>query len=209
MTSDQTSLEAQLRELKATPLDDAFLTRLEEAADGTLTQLTHEEIRFEAFLRGQTPSRLPADFMARLEAVVQDVPFAVDEKIVVFPKAINTFQPRRHRPMWGAAAAVALIGAATALMMPAGKPARTVADRQVPAPSSIIAAPTGNFVPAGFDRGLSEVRDEGIIWKSNKEPQNVVRVVYKDKITLRDETGRTFQVEQPRVEYLMVPAKTD
>jgi hypothetical protein len=34
-------------------------------------------------------------------------------------------------------------------------------------------------------------------------------VVYKDLVTLKDASGRTVQVEQPRVEYMLVPAKTD
>jgi hypothetical protein len=67
----------------------------------------------------------------------------------------------------------------------------------------------GNFVPAGFNRGLSEVHDEGVVWKSNSQPHSVVRVVYKDLVTLKDANGRTVQVEQPRVEYMLVPAKTD
>jgi hypothetical protein len=37
----------------------------------------------------------------------------------------------------------------------------------------------------------------------------VVRVVYKDHVTLRDASGRTMEVEQPRVEYMLVPDKTD
>jgi hypothetical protein len=28
-------------------------------------------------------------------------------------------------------------------------------------------------------------------------------------VTLKDPSGRTYQVEQPRVEYIFVPAKTD
>ena len=67
----------------------------------------------------------------------------------------------------------------------------------------------GNFIPAGFNRGLSEVHDEGVVWKSNSQPHSVVRVVYKDLVTLKDASGRTVQVEQPRVEYMLVPAKTD
>lgn len=209
MTHDPTSLEAQLRELQAAALDDALLLRLEAAADGTSTQLSHAEIRFEALLRETPPARLSAEFLAQLEAVVHEVPFAVNEKIVLFPKANNAVHTRRHRPMWGAAAAVALIGAATALLMPAGKPPEKTARQSAPAPSPVTRPTNGNFVPAAFNRGVSEVRDEGVIWKSNNQPHSLVRVVYKDKITLKDKSGRTFQVEQPRIEYMLVPAKTN
>ncbi len=210
MTSDPSSIEAQLRELQAAALDEAYLLRLEAAADGSLTRLTPGELHFEAMLRETPPARLSADFLARLEASVHDVPFAVDEKIVPFPQS-SAPEPRRQRPIWSAAAAVALIGAASALLVPsANLPSPVARQSAPPSPSSSIAAtPAGNFIPAGFNRGLSEVRDEGIVWKSNKQPHNVVRVVYKDKITLKDANGRTVEVEQPRVEYMLVPAKTD
>jgi hypothetical protein len=81
---------------------------------------------------------------------------------------------------------------------------------QSAATSPPITAPASlNLVPASFNRGLSEVHDEGVVWKSNNQPHTVVRVVYKDLITLKDANGRTFQVERPRIEYMLVPAKTD
>ena len=209
MTHDPLSLEAQLRELQVSALDEALLSRLEAAADGTLTTLGYEEIRFEAVLRETSPARLSADFMAQLEAIVHEVPFAVNEKIVLFPKANSAAHNRRQRPLWGAAAAVALIGATTALLMPTAKTSDKLIS-QVTQVSSPVARPAnGNFAPASFNRGVSEVHDEGVVWKSNNQPHSLVRVVYKDKITLRDQQGRTNQVEQPRVEYMLVPAKTN
>lgn len=209
MTSNPSSLEAQLRELQAATLDDSFLLRLEAAADGSLTQLTPDELRFEAMLRETPPAKLSAGFLAQLESIVHEIPFAVDEKIVLFPKGNASEPTRRHRPIWGAAAAVALIGAATALLVPSANRPSSVARQSAPPSSSSAATPAGNFIPAGFNRGVSEVRDEGIVWKANRQPHNVVRVVYMDKITLKDANGRTVEVEQPRIEYMLVPAKTD
>ena len=209
MTHDPSSLEAQLRELQVSALDEALLSRLEGAADGSLTQLDHEEIRFEALLRNTSPARLPADFLAQLDAIFHEVPFAVNEKIVLFPKANPAVHTRRQRPLWGAAAAVALIGAATALLMPAGKTSNQLGSQMTQVSSPVARPANGNFAPASFNRGVSEVHDEGVVWKSNNQPHSLVRVVYKDKITLRDNQGRTFQVEQPRVEYMLVPAKTN
>ena len=207
MTPDQPSLEAELRELRAATLDEGLLTRLKTAAEGTLTRLAHGEMRFEEILHRSSPARLSPAFLASLESIVREVPFPVDEKILRFPKA--AVHTRRTRPIWGAAAAVALIGAVTALMIPAGK-APAIPTRQVAVTSPPVTAPANeNLVPASFNRGLSEVHDEGVIWKSNNQPHTVVRVVYKDRITLKEANGRTFQVEQPRVEYMLVPAKTD
>jgi hypothetical protein len=209
MPPDQPSLEAALRELQAATLDEALLLRLEAAAEGTLIQPSQPEIRFEAFLRHTTPARLSPDFLARLETVVHEIPFSVNEKIVLFPKANTAPRIRKNRPIWSAAAAVALVGAAAALLMPIAKPPANLARQVAVASPPVTSAAAGHFVPASFNSGLSEVHDEGVVWKSNNQPHSLVRVVYKDKITLKDTHGRTFQIEQPRVEYMLVPAKTD
>jgi hypothetical protein len=208
MYSDSPTLETALKGLQASPLDEATLDRLEAVADGTLTTLNPEEIRFENRLREVKPTPLSADFMAQLEAIVHEVPFSLDEKIVLFPKASQTLRksPKRRAP-WAAAAAVALIGAASALLIPNGKaPQNTIALATPPASEGISNA---NLVPASFNRGVSEVHDEGVVWKSDSQPHRVVRVVYKDLINCKDAQGRLFQVERPRVEYLLVPARAD
>jgi len=209
MTHDHTSLETELRELQASSLDEALLLRLEAAADGTLTQLGQAEIRFEAFLRETSPARLPSEFLARLQTVVRDVPFGVNDNIVLFPQISTTAHPHRKTPIWAAAAAVALIGAASALLIPSAKAPGNITRQSLPISPALPNISSQNFVPASFNRGLSEVHDEGVVWKSNNQPHSLVRVVYKDKITLTDKNGRTFQVEQPRVEYMLVPAKTN
>lgn len=209
MTPDHSSLEAELRDLKAVGLDESFLTRLEASAEGTWTEPTQREVRFENLLRATIPARLQPSFLADLETLVRDVPFIVDAKIVPFPKVTAVDPARRSRPVWGAAAAVALIGAATALLMPTGKGPEPAPRALAANPPPIKSSSYGGFAPAGFNRGLSEVHDEGIIWKSNNQPHSVVRVVYKDLMTLKDAGGRTVQVEQPRIEYMLVPAKAD
>ncbi|RYF04246.1 MAG: hypothetical protein EOO77_29925 [Oxalobacteraceae bacterium] len=117
--------------------------------------------------------------------------------------------------MWSAAAAVALIGAATALLMPGERPGGgNIASQERTAPPAVTTSPanpsaTSNLVPASFDRGLSEVHDEGVVWNQGNGPQSVVRVVYTDRVTLKHPDGRTYQVEQPKVKYVLVPARTD
>jgi hypothetical protein len=204
MTHDPSSLEAELRKLTAAMPDEALLARLEAAADGTLNQLTPAEVRFEEFLRGNPPSKLAPDFLADLEKITRGVPFPTDGNIVPFPNKTSHPEVRRKRPMWAAAAAVALVGAASALLVPTGKPAGNLVEKAAPSD----AAPA-NLVPASFNRGVTEVSDQGVVWKSGNQPHSVVRVVYQDRITLTDASGRTFEVEQPKVKYMLVPEKTD
>lgn len=209
MNPDQPSLEADLRAFLAAPLDDEFLARMESAADGTLTQLSPGELRFEERLRGMAPSGLTADFLASLETIVRDVPFPMDDKIVLFPKAGAVRPVRAKYPKWATAAAVAFIGAATALLMPVNRPAKPNSQLSGTKQPDALSKLSGSFAPAGYNRGVSNIRDEGVVWKSKSQPHNLMRVEYVDKITLKDQFGREFQVEQPGARYMLVPAKTD
>jgi hypothetical protein len=210
MPDDLATLEADLSDLCPAALDEKLLQRLEACTEGILDQLNLDETRLEEYFRGTRPVRLTPEFLASLEAIVHEVPFAVDEKIVLFPKAANV-QVRHGRPLWGAAAAVALIGALSALLLPTGKTAAVVSGQARPAPDRTVAvaSPFPDFAPASFNRGISEIRDEGVVWESKNQPQTRVRVVFMDRITLKDTSGRTIVVEQPRVEYMMLPAQTD
>ena len=104
---------------------------------------------------------------------------------------------------------MALTGVVTALLVPA-KPANGNLAHAAPKNAiSLSAQPAEKLIPAGFNRGLSETSDEGVIWQSNNQPHRVLKVVYKDRMTLKNTSGLTYQVEQPRIEYILVPAKTD
>jgi hypothetical protein len=206
MTPDSATLEAELRKLQAATLDDDFFNRLEAATSDSLTILNPEEIRFEAFLRQTRPAALSADYLAKLETVVSTTPFAVNDKILLFPvTSPQAVTPRKQASAWRAVAAVAVIGAFSALMIPLGKKTGTADTFQ-----ETVSHPTsGNFIPASFDRNISTVKNEGMVWNSNQQAQSVIRVEYKDKIIYKDSMNRTFQIEQPRVQYLSIPAKTD
>jgi len=208
MSSDSTSLESELQGLRAAPLDEALLARLEACADGSWTALDPVELEFEQRLRGMAPARMPESLMRSLESSVAGVPFTKDPpKIVRFPD--RDVQPQRApRSWWSAAAAVALLGGLAGMLVPAAKPGKEAVAASGSA-TSIRSAPAAPLIPAGFNRGLKEASDEGVIWQSSQRPHRVLKVVYQDRVTLKDASGKTYQVEQPRVEYILVPAKTD
>lgn len=204
MSSDPSSIENDLRQLSAAALDEELLARLEACAEGTWTRLDPVEMEFEQRLRGISPAPLSASLMTSLEAVLAEVPYQeAASRIVRFP-AQETKTVRNSRTWWSAAAAVALFGGLAGLLVPTAKPGKTIAAAP-PAPA-IRSAP---LIPAGFNRGLKEASDEGVIWQSSQQPHRVLKFVYQDRVTLRDASGKTYQVEQPQVEYIFVPAKTD
>ena len=214
MSLDSSTLEARLKDLTAAELDDALLARLDACAHETWTELSPAETAAEREFQRISPTDLPGGLLESLVAATAAVPFPRGEaNILPFPERPVAAPRRKERAWWGAAAAVALCGALAALMIPQG------ADRPVvsgggsapqPPPAPADSPRQGDrLIPAGFDRGLSEARDAGVVWPSNQQPHRVLKVVYKDRVTLRDGAGRTYQVEQPRVEYILVPDKAD
>lgn len=211
MTHDPSTLEDELKNLRPAALDDAQLARMESCAAGSWTHLDPTEIAIEKELRAISPAALSPDLTARLEQLLSSTPFTTEEKIVVFPNVAATRS--RHRSSWAAVAAVALMGAFAAWFIPNPTPAGNLAAKPpVHTPSPATTSPAidaTQLVPAGFNRGLSEASDHGVIWQPDNRPHRVLKVVYRERVTLKDAEGRTYQMEQPRVEYIIVPAKTD
>jgi hypothetical protein len=205
---DDLELEARLSRLLPSGPDAALFHRLAAAADGTLASLTPAEQTDEDAMRRFQPVAVNGALMARLEAVVAHTPFPVDEKIVLFPKAPLAVARRRKLPGIAVAAAVALLGAAAALLTPGTHPADgggapTTAGTPAPAPDSVT------FVPTRFDRGFSHASDQGVLWQGVAQPHRVMRVEYLDKATFVNGRGETVEIEQPQVEFILVPEKID
>lgn len=214
MSSDSSSLDSQLRDLRASALDEALLDRLDACANGQWTRLDPTELAFENSLREFAPAKLPASLMRGLEDITAAVPFPnPDAKILSFPE--KSASKRHHRGQgWAVAAAVALCGAVTALMMPreGSKNSTTVStpDPVEASGSPAVPSPAGNrLVPAGFNTGIRETSDQGVIWQPNSAPHRVLKVVSMDKVTYKDASGRIYQIEKPRVDYILVPDKAD
>ncbi|MFT3992639.1 MAG: hypothetical protein QM680_14690 [Luteolibacter sp.] len=208
MIPDSPSLESTLRELTPSTLDAALLDRLEACTDGSLTALTPTELQFEASLKKFNPAALSPDLLADLESIVAGVPFAKDEKVVFFPKAGAASGKVRNfpRPMWAAAAAVALIGAASALLIPAAPKPATVAKQEKVSSADVL--PKGNnIVSANYDP--SEARDEGVIWNANDQPRRVLRLQYNEVVTQNDAAGNPVNKVIPRVKYILIPENAD
>jgi len=198
MNREDAILEDAMRVLAPARVDARLLGRLHAALDEASMPVDEADMAFEAWLSAARPASVPAALIARLEdvAALEMVEMPVSDRIIPF---------RRY----AAAAAVALIGAVAAFLVPVGGVGDgPVADAEPAAP--IVAPMSGvrEFIPAGYARGLSDARDEGVVWKDNA-PHRVLRIVYTDTITLRNESGEIVEVERPRVEYIVLPKKLD
>jgi hypothetical protein len=210
MPDDLTAIENDLRQLRAAGLDESLIARLEASAEGSWTNLDPLEIHMQRRLAAIAPARLPDSLMERLEATLSAVPFPpAAPKIVRFPGRVPVAnRPRRH--WWGsAAAAVALFGGLAGWLVPHDQTGKSATPAAAASPAQRFPSARSPLVPAAFNRGLSQASDEGIFLHSNNQPHRVLKFVYSEKGTFKDAEGRTYQVEQPQVEYLLVPAKTD
>lgn len=202
MDLENTSAEAKLKELSPQALDDDFLCRLLSCADATWSELSDEELAFENRMRSFRPSPLSHEYLATLENICCG---PEESTVVAFP---SLSPHRKLQTGLAAAAAIALLGAATALLVPNDHITGSKTARSSASSNPISQASSLNFAPVGYKRGLQETRDEGIVWQNGK-PHRVMRVVYQDKITLHNDKGEKVEVEQPRVEYVLLPTKVD
>jgi hypothetical protein len=216
MSNDLSSLENDLRKLRAAALDDAMMERLEECAADTWDTLRPLELEMEHRLRAHEPAPLEDAMLERMLAHVDGLSFPKSQpKILPFPATVAA-EPRtasRGGRWLAAAAAVAMMGALAGWFVPHGsnteKPlAASSGQRENASSRPHLTAPSG-LVPAGINRGLSEASDEGVVLNQNSQPHRVLKFVYNERVTLKDANGRTYHVDRPRVEYLIVPAKTD
>ncbi|MCB1130887.1 MAG: hypothetical protein KDN05_07130 [Verrucomicrobiae bacterium] len=210
MSQDHSSMENELRKLRAADVDPELIDRLDRCAEGSWNRLTPDETRLESMLRGFAPAAPSDALRARLDGITAKVDFPRNGGIVPMPRSRRRFHGA------AVAAAVALCGALAALFVPMGGNTKNVAGNETPAPKTVNEAPLvsrtpdgGALLPAGYSRDLSEASDQGVVWQNRNRPHRVVRVVYTDHITLKDAQGRKYEIEKPRVEYVLVPARTD
>lgn len=159
-------------------------------------------------LASSRPSPLSAELTKRLEESLGRIPHPEARKLVHFP----SHPAKPGLPAWrklAAVAAVALLGSTSALLVPDRRIESPTAQSTSPDRSFMTAAYAQSLVPAGYRRGLSEAKDEGIVWQPQYGPHRRLKLVYRELVTLRDDSGRVYQVERPRVEYVLVPAKVD
>lgn len=215
-------MEKLLESLQPSPLSSPTLERLER----TLSQTSHLDTSHTAVEKqceALVPQALSEASIDRLMAVVQHVPFAVDDKVVLFPGSSKT-KPRaasrfaRFR-RYGAAAAVATIGGLAALFSPPVTLAPVVSQLNPSPPAAKIPAAKGNdsvvasnnagIVATSYGSGIERADDEGIIWTQDRQPCRVLRFQYQDRVLVRDKNGIDRMLLMPREELYVLPEKCD
>ncbi|MFC4993206.1 hypothetical protein [Rubritalea tangerina] len=175
-----------------------------------------EELRaIENQLEKLSPTAMPEDMLARMEQAMEKWQdhLPAEEKIVPFVQEPQERGKLKLFNTWASAAAVALVGAASYMMLNSG----TMTDSEVVVAGAgeqmAQAVPAQNInavVPASnsrFDTQVKRASDDVITYDANGRPVRLMRVEFEDEVTVRGKDGRTYKVKQPRIEYYAVPVE--
>ena len=164
--------------------------------------------KFEEELERLSPSGMPDGMIARMEAAMEGWQTQEEpaRKVVPFPGWNGSKESGRKGNFWAAAAAVALFGAATALLVP-NRDANRVAESGTPVMPEVTAA---SFAPVNAHRNIINASDEGVVMTNNARPHRAVRLEVVDRIEFRNAAGQKLRVEAPpRVRIVLIPVRTD
>lgn len=208
MDSEFQELENTLKGLRPTAPDAACLGRLLAAVEGRLQTNELSTSGIESRLAAMQPVALSPVLLDKMLATVTRVPFPVNDKVVLFPGAAKpSVKTASRRPWYAAAAAVAVAGAFTAMMVDNKPAAGPVAVPVVKDFSALPKINTNGIVSASS--GLQNATDQGVRWTKDGKPMRMVQVEYKDRMKVVNHEGKLIDVEVPRFEYLFVPEKID
>lgn len=210
MDPELQNIEDALKACRPAMPAPACMDRLLAAVEGRML-LENPSLRgVEDRLAAMEPSWVSNPVAASMLATVSKVPFPVDDKVVLFPVGTKPAgKTESRRPWMAAAAAVAVAGAFTAMMVDPATPSSNSGGGAVAGKQTAPAVAPRGFVPASVGSGVEEARDEGVMWTPDGEAMRMVKVIYMDKVKFLNERGEVIEVERPRVEYLMVPEKID
>ncbi|WP_035601555.1 hypothetical protein [Haloferula sp. BvORR071] len=208
-------IEDSLKGMRPAAPDAACLGRLLAAVEGRLQKNDLSMAGVESRLAAMAPVAPGPEVFERMLNTVSRVPFPVSDKVVLFPGAAKPAAAKAasRRPWYAAAAAVAVAGAFSAMMVE--KPSTGI---QIPVttkteesrgytPVSGPGAGNGKIVRAST--GLQEASDQGLGWRTDGKPMRVVKLKYMDTVQVTQPDGKVVEMQVPREELLLVPEKID
>ncbi|GHC55751.1 hypothetical protein [Roseibacillus persicicus] len=166
--------------------------------DSELKQLEEE-------LRGFAPSPMSGDVLARMVEAMDRWEEAEGEtveetsgKVVPFPREEKSSS---WRPMWAAAAAVAVLGAAMGVLLPEGE------SPQVTAMSNLGPVPVlrqASLVPVNVQRKVRSM-DAGMVSNKDGMEYQLIRVVRQEEADFKGGGDVGLKISRPKVDYYVVP----
>ena len=192
-------IEDALKAIRPASLAPAGMDRFLAAVEGRGLAADPALRSVENSLGSMVPLAVRSEAADAMLVTVSAVPFPVDEKVVLFPGSSKPAEKSAsRRPWYAAAAAVAVAGAFSAMMVEqprakSGSPVAGVGFRHPDPPTDRLRARLGGQ-RAGGGQGRGRDVDQ------RRKPVRMVRVIYMDKAKYRNPQGEIIEVERPRVE---------
>ena len=141
----------------------------------------------------------------------------VEEKVVAFGDQPEATKKASRKAVWSAAAAVALLGSLSALVVPefnSNSPAQAeVASPIQNSQSSLVATSSTPrnawVVPDSLTHKVINTTESGIVMLENDAPHRRIQVEYLDTIKVLDDQGREIEIERPGVDVVFLPVETN
>lgn len=172
--------------------------------DSELQQLEEE-------LRGFAPSPVSGDVLTRMVEAMErweesespaedsDLLAAESGKVVAFPSEKKSRSS--WGPMWAAAAAVAILGAALGILVPKDE-ASVIAAAEGLGPVPVLRQ--ASLVPVNVERTVSSM-DAGKVSNKDGLEYQVIRVVRQEEADFRGNNNVGLKITRPKVDYYVVP----
>jgi hypothetical protein len=170
-------------------------------------------LELEEELRSFAPTAISADVVSRMVSAMEswetseeiaDVEGGVG-KVVAFPSDSSSHKRQRSswHPTWAAAAAVAIVGALGALVVPQSNSNGA----GVTAMAGLGPVPLlrqASLVPVKAERNVSSM-DAGVISDRKGTPYQVLRVIRQEEANFEGANNVGLKISRPKVDYFVVP----
>ena len=239
------NLEAELTALVPSAMPEEFVSRMDAMFDHPMidaaVDMHDAELKnLEEHLELLSPAGMSSDVLTRMTEAMErwheHIP--LEEKLVPFgqvadPESISQKRSKKtnHVNMYGAAAAVAMLGVVAALVAPnfsKGKTSPVVStsvenfDQSgnpnlagISTPSDLKTVEVSNaprdawLVPGSLTHDVTDTSDAGVLMTSDNIPHRSIRIDYIDRIKVLDEDGREIEINRPGVQYMLIPVQTN
>lgn len=220
------SIEEQLSQLNPDILSSEMLDRMELVMGSAAALSAGDDLMaLEARLEQMSPAAVPGDMLTRMcDAMDQwhEHP-ATQENVVSFIPAQKTAPRFLSGGMLAAAAAVAVLGAVAALVLPhisspqsstmadAGPDSQSFTESAFSTPDIASSEITQNatFTSDALSHKVTSTRDRGVIFSEDNTPLRCIRIDYVDQIKITDKEGREIDIKTPGVDFMLIPVETN
>jgi len=182
----------------------------DQMKDGIDTDLE----KLEEELSSLVPHGMPEDLISRMDDAMcrwhETVP--LEEKVISIQPTQETSQknqPKRSWFSWSDAAAVALLGAASALWMTQSGNHEMSTAQQTVMPFTTSEIVPSSFKPLSTEANVVGATQRGITRLADGSPARCVEVEVSQQMSFINDAGERVILKNPQVEILLMPIQTD